>query len=48
MILNKLLKFDYIKTLKTVFNKLIKPLTLVKHKYFITILGLAEKNKTLI
>lgn len=29
-------------------DRLIKPLTLVKHEYFIIILGLAENNKALV
>lgn len=45
LILNMVPKFDYIKTSKIVADRLIKTLTLIKYEYFVTLLGLAEKNK---
>ena len=41
------LELNYIETSKMVADGLTKPLTLVKHEYFITMLGLAEKSKEL-
>ena len=40
-------ELDYIETSKMVADGLTKPLTLVKHEYFITMLGLAEKSEEL-
>lgn len=40
-------KLDYIGTSKMVADGLTKPLTLVKHDYFVTMLGLAEKSEEL-
>ncbi len=47
LISDAVLELDYIETLKMVADGLTKPLTLVKHKYFITMFGLAEKSEEL-
>lgn len=39
-----MLELAYIKTSKIVADRLIKPLTLVKYEYFITMLEPAEKS----
>ena len=44
LISDAVLELDYIETSKMVADGLTKPLTLVKHEYFITMLGLAEKS----
>ncbi len=44
LISDAVLELDYIETSKMVADGLTKPLTLVKNEYFITMLGLAEKN----
>ena len=47
LISDAVLELDYIETPKMVADRLNKPLTLVKHEYFITKLGLAEKSREL-
>lgn len=47
LILDEMFELDYIGTSKIVANGLTKPLTLVKHKYFINMLGLVEKIEEL-
>lgn len=47
LILDAVLELDYTKTSKMVADGLTKPLKLVKHEYFITMLGLAERSEAL-
>ena len=47
LISDAVLELDYIETSKMVADGLNKPLALVKHEYFITMLGLAEKSEEL-
>lgn len=44
LISDAVLELDYIETSKMVADGLTKPLNLVKHEYFVTMLGLAEKS----
>lgn len=45
LILDMIFELNYIEKLKIIANRLIKPLTLIKHKYFMTIFRLVEKNR---